>query len=119
MAKSRISRRALLAGAAPLVAAGPLTKLALGSEGQDERLATHLGREHEKLGHAAMFGSDVPAPGAPHDLDPLTLPPPALPHEPGRVREYELIAVDREIEAGLLRLLEGTLQRSPLCAGVA
>jgi manganese oxidase len=97
--KSRISRRALLAGAAPLVAAGPLAKLALGGDGEGERrLATHLGREHEKLGHAAMFGSDVPAPGAAHDLDPLTLPPPALPHKPGRVREYELIAVDREIE---------------------
>jgi manganese oxidase len=97
MPKSRISRRALLAGAAPIVAAGPLAKLALGGE-PDERLATHLGHAHEKLGHAAMFGPEVPAPGAAHDLDPLTLPPPALPHEPGRVREYELVALDREIE---------------------
>jgi manganese oxidase len=95
--KSRISRRALLAGAAPIVAAGPLAKLALGGE-QDERLATHLGHAHDELGHAAMFGPDVPAPGAAHDLDPLTLPPPALPHQPGRVREYELVALDREIE---------------------
>jgi manganese oxidase len=95
--KSRISRRALLAGAAPIVAAGPLAKFALGGE-QDERLATHLGHAHDELGHAAMFGPDVPAPGAAHDLDPLTLPPPALPHQPGRVREYELVALDREIE---------------------
>src|ERR671919_3035654 len=97
MPKSRISRRTLLAGAAPLVAAGPLAKLALGGE-QDERLATHLGHAHDELGHAAMFGAEVPAPGAAHDLDSLTLPPPALPHQPGRVREYELVALDREIE---------------------
>ncbi len=45
-----------------------------------------------------MIGADAPAPGGPHDLDELLFPPAALPHEPGRVREYELVAVDREIE---------------------
>ncbi len=45
-----------------------------------------------------MFGDEVPAPGGPHDLDALLLPPPPLPHRPGRVREYSLIAVDRDLE---------------------
>jgi manganese oxidase len=95
--KSRVTRRALLAGAAPLVAAGPLAKLAFG---EDERVATHLGRDHDHahVGHAAMIGADVPAVGGAHDLDALTYPPPALPHKPGRVREYELIGVDKSVE---------------------
>ena len=45
-----------------------------------------------------MVGPDVPAPGGPNDLDELLLPTRALPREPGRVREYELVAVDRTIE---------------------
>jgi FtsP/CotA-like multicopper oxidase with cupredoxin domain len=101
MPKSRVTRRALLAGAAPLVAAGPLAKLALadGSDGhQHEHLASHLGHDHKRLGHAAMIGAQVPAPGGPNDLDELLKPPRALPHQPGRVREYELRALNREIE---------------------
>jgi FtsP/CotA-like multicopper oxidase with cupredoxin domain len=97
MAKSRVTRRALIVGAAPLVAAGPLAKLAFG---EDERLATHLGHDHVRpnLGHAAMIGPEVPAVGGARDLDALTYPPPALPHKPGRVREYELVAVDKSVE---------------------
>jgi FtsP/CotA-like multicopper oxidase with cupredoxin domain len=49
-------------------------------------------------GHAAMIGDEAPAPGGPHDLDELLTPPPALPHRPGRVREYTLAAYDAEIE---------------------
>ena len=45
-----------------------------------------------------MIGDMVPAPGGPHALDALTYPPKALPHKPGRVREYTLAAIDREIE---------------------
>ncbi len=45
-----------------------------------------------------MLGPSVPAPGGPHALDSLLVPPPALPHEPGRVREYTLTAIDKEIE---------------------
>jgi FtsP/CotA-like multicopper oxidase with cupredoxin domain len=96
MPKPRLSRRGLLVGAAPLVAAGPLAKLALG--GGDERVASHKGHDHPALGHAAMIGDQVPAPGGPNDLDALLKPPPALPHRPGRVREYALRAIDREIE---------------------
>jgi FtsP/CotA-like multicopper oxidase with cupredoxin domain len=98
MSKSRVTRRQLLAGAAPLVAAVPLAKLALPDGAQAAAEATHLGRDHAALGHAAMIGEEAPAPGGPNDLDALLLPPPALPHEPGRVREYVLTAIDREIE---------------------
>jgi FtsP/CotA-like multicopper oxidase with cupredoxin domain len=45
-----------------------------------------------------MIGSDVPAPGGPHDTDAALYPSAALPHRPGRVREYTLTAIDREIE---------------------
>jgi FtsP/CotA-like multicopper oxidase with cupredoxin domain len=48
--------------------------------------------------HRAMVGDEVPAPGGPRDLDALTYPPPPLPHEPGRVREYLLVAQDRDVE---------------------
>ena len=63
MTKSRVSRRALLAGAAPLIAAGPLAKLALGQSGEEERVATHLGGDHShaRLGHAAMIGLSDPS----------------------------------------------------------
>ena len=100
MAKNhRFSRRALLAGAAPLIAAGPLAKIALadGPSGT-EHSATHGGHAHPRLGHASMIGAEVPAPGVPGQLDILTLPPAALPHQPGRLREYTLTAIDREIE---------------------
>jgi FtsP/CotA-like multicopper oxidase with cupredoxin domain len=98
-----VTRRQLLIGAAPALAAVPIVKLALpdtadaGREHGDH-LALHEGREHAKLGHAAMIGPDVPAPGGPADLDALLHPPAALPHEPGRVREYELIATDVDLE---------------------
>ena len=45
-----------------------------------------------------MIGGNAPAVGGPNDLDALLYPPAALPHQPGRVREYTLTAVDREIE---------------------
>ena len=45
-----------------------------------------------------MIGESVPTPGGPRDLDALLIPPRALPHQPGRVRRYEIAAVDREIE---------------------
>ncbi len=45
-----------------------------------------------------MIGDAAPAPGGPHDLDELLFPAQALPHEPGRVREYTLVASDKQIE---------------------
>ena len=102
MAK-KLDRRALLAAAAaaPLVAAPVAARIALAddttSAGHEHRhLATHEG--HAATGHAAMIGREVPAAGGPHDLDGLLYPPPALPHEPGRVREVTLTAVDKDVE---------------------
>jgi FtsP/CotA-like multicopper oxidase with cupredoxin domain len=94
-----VTRRQLIAGTAPLVAAAPVVaKLAWPTSAGAERLASHEGHDHPRMGHAAMIGADVPAPGGPHDTDLLLYPPAALPHQPGRVREYTLTAVDRDIE---------------------
>jgi FtsP/CotA-like multicopper oxidase with cupredoxin domain len=89
---SNFTRRQLLVAAAPAVAATPLLKLAV--DQQSAPAATH----HLAGAHADMTGAMTPAPGGPHDLDALLYPPAALPHQPGRVREYEIAAVDREIE---------------------
>jgi FtsP/CotA-like multicopper oxidase with cupredoxin domain len=95
-----LSRRQLLVGAAPVVAAAPLVKLATaGAAEHDHRqLASHEGHAHSAAGHAAMIGAEVPAPGGPNDLDHLLIPPPPLPHQPGRVRQYTLTATDRDVE---------------------
>jgi manganese oxidase len=95
---TKFSRRKLIAGAAPLVAAGPLAKLAFANDG--DRLASHEGPEHAHTaaGHAAMIGNEVPAPDRDPAIDRLLTPPPALPHKPGRVREYTLVAQDADIE---------------------
>jgi FtsP/CotA-like multicopper oxidase with cupredoxin domain len=95
MPKSRLSRRTLLAGAAPLVAAPAITKLALGGEAQ---AAEHMGHEGHAFSHAAMIGDEAPAVGGPSDLDGLLYPPPAAARRAGRVQKYELVAHDREIE---------------------
>jgi FtsP/CotA-like multicopper oxidase with cupredoxin domain len=95
---AKFTRKQIVAGGLPLVAAAPLAKLAWPNSAHGERLASHMGHDHPRLGHAAMIGADVPAPGGPHDQDYALFPPPALPHQPGRVREYELLASDRTIE---------------------
>ena len=96
----KFTRRRLLATAAPLAATPALVKLASGdaqaSEDHGRHLATHEG--HGAHGHAAMIGAEVPAVGGPNDLDELLIPPKPLPYQPGRVREYELRATDRELE---------------------
>jgi manganese oxidase len=90
----------LLAGAATGVAAAPFARLAWPGTAEADPSATHLGHDHSHAatGHAAMIGPDVPAPGGPNDLDDLLLPTRALPHKPGRVREYELVALDKTLE---------------------
>ncbi len=100
----KFSRRALLA-AAPLAAAPLAARVALDAAPagahETRRVASHAGHaaaRHAAVGHAAMVGEQAPAAGGPHDLDDLLYPPPALPHRPGRVREYTLTAVDREVE---------------------
>jgi FtsP/CotA-like multicopper oxidase with cupredoxin domain len=93
-----LTRKQVLAGAAPLVAAAPFARLNLPGHSQSQPSATHEGHEHPTLGHAAMIRDHVPANGGPHDLDKLLYPPKALPYKKGRIREYELVAVDREVE---------------------
>ena len=96
MSKFKVTRRQLLAAGVPVAAAVPLARFAAAGEAA-ERSATHLhGDAH--LGHAAMIGDAAPAPGGPHDLDDLLIPPPALPYEPGRERRYTLVARDEDIE---------------------
>ena len=54
--------------------------------GAHRSTASHEGTA--AMGHAAMIGDGAPAVGGPNDIDALLYPPPALPHRPGRVREY-------------------------------
>src|SRR6185312_14901661 len=101
MPKRSVTRRQLLAAAAPAVAAVPFAKLALGETSHAAPPPhVHLAGMDMSSGptHAAMIGDAVPAPGGPNDLDALLHPPLALPHKPGRVRKYELTASDRQIE---------------------
>ena len=99
-----MTRRQLLVTAAPAVAAVPLAKLAFSGTSEAAPPPAHAGHTGmagmamDAPTHAAMIGHETPAPGGPNDLDALLHPPKALPHKPGRVREYSLIAVDREIE---------------------
>jgi manganese oxidase len=94
----KFSRRKLLVTAAPVVAGAPLARLAWPRDAEAEDMVTHMAHEHAMVGHAAMIGGEVPAPGKPGELDALLHPPAARPHKPGRVREYALAATDREIE---------------------
>ncbi len=99
MGKNRLTRRQLIVGAAPIVAAIPMAGLAAAPAMSDVEPAPGLAPDdHSALGHAAMVGEVVPAPGGPNELDGLLNPPPALPHSPGRVRAYSLVATDRDIE---------------------
>jgi FtsP/CotA-like multicopper oxidase with cupredoxin domain len=97
----KLTRKGLIAGAAPLVVAGPLAKLALADNSGEHdhlQLASHEGHGHATQGHAAMIGEQAPAVGGARDLDALLYPPEPLPYRPGRVREYFLTAIDKEIE---------------------
>jgi FtsP/CotA-like multicopper oxidase with cupredoxin domain len=85
-------------GAAPVVASVPFAGYALPSSRESAVSHSPHDHDHSRSGHAAMVGRAVPAPGGPDDLAALTYPPTALPHQPGRVREYQLTALDKEIE---------------------
>lgn len=98
MARRGLTRRQVLVGAAPIVAALPMAGLATapalgGGSPSPSPAAEHAGHDH-----AAMYGDGAPAPGGPNDLDALLIPPPALPHQPGRVRRYTVAAIDRDVE---------------------
>ena len=85
----KFTRSRLLAGAAPLLAApvvGKLARDATAETGEQRTLQSHR-HGHPAMGHSAMIGEQVPAVGGPRDLDQLLYPPPPLPYQPGRVRE--------------------------------
>ena len=65
MSKSGVTRRQLLIAAAPAVAAVPFAKLALGEAATASGAPVHAGMAMDAIGHAAMIGDDVPAPGGP------------------------------------------------------
>lgn len=91
------TRRRLLATVAPLAVTPALGKVVLDATASANQGA-HSGDPAGAGTHAAMIGDGVPAVGGPSDLDGLLVPPPPLPHRPGRVRAYDLVATDREIE---------------------
>src|SRR5918995_113702 len=62
MPKSRLSRRKLLAGAAPLMAAPALSKLVLDGRAEAAEPGVH---EAHGFSHAAMYGEGGPANGGP------------------------------------------------------
>jgi FtsP/CotA-like multicopper oxidase with cupredoxin domain len=97
---AKVTRRNLLLAAGPIAAAPLLGKLAFeGDAAAADGMAHHARHAAGGLtGHAAMIGAGAPAVGGPRDLDALLYPPPALRHSPGRVREYTLTALDKEIE---------------------
>jgi manganese oxidase len=94
---SKFSRKRLLGAAVPLLAAGPLARVAFA---ETDHSATHEGHDHVHApeGHAAMIGNEAPSIARDPAVDALLVPPPATPHKPGRLREYELVARDVEIE---------------------
>jgi FtsP/CotA-like multicopper oxidase with cupredoxin domain len=96
---AKFTRKRLLCGAAPLVAAPVLGRLAFDgdAEAAQRTMQGHVNNQ-TAMGHAAMIGETVPAVGGPRDLDSLLYPPPAQPYEPGRVREYTLRAIDKDVE---------------------
>jgi FtsP/CotA-like multicopper oxidase with cupredoxin domain len=98
VAKMRMTRRRLLAGAAPLAAAPFASRFLLDASAQAADHHSGKSMEDAPSGHAAMIGDAVPAVGGPRDLDHLLYPPPALGYKPGRVREYDVVATDRQIE---------------------
>ncbi len=98
MAKFPLTRRQLLALSAPLIASIPAFKYAVGDASAQELTSTDEDLDPHDHTHAAHIGAEVPAPGGPNDLNDLLYPPEPTPHEPGRLREYNIVASDEEIE---------------------
>lgn len=109
--KRALSRRQFLLRAAPaVVATVPLAGLAAGgaladssrdgapSTGPAPAPDPHAGHASAYAGHASLIGDAVPLDVGPHERDHMLLPPSALPHQPGRLREHEIVAVDADVE---------------------
>ena len=98
MPKFSLTRRQLLASAAPIVASVPLVKLGLDRASAQELPPPDDDFDPHDHTHAAHIGAEVPAPGEPNDTNALLYPPPATPYQPGRLKEYDLTAIDVELE---------------------
>ncbi len=95
-----LTRRQLIGLSAPLIASIPAVKYAIDEAAAQDGGLTPLDEDldpHDHT-HAAHIGAEVPAPGGPHDLDDLLYPPAPTPYEPGRLKEYDFVAVDRDVE---------------------
>jgi len=66
-----VTRKQLLVAAAPVAAAVPLAKLGLVGAATAASPPDHAGMDMDPIGHAAMIGDEVPAPGGPNDLTAL------------------------------------------------
>jgi FtsP/CotA-like multicopper oxidase with cupredoxin domain len=86
-----LSRRRFLIAAAPVLGAAPLLRHLLPEE------AAQAG-SHDSESHSGQAMGGLEAPGARGEGEALLIPPPAEPARPGRVREVELVAENREIE---------------------
>ena len=64
MARRGLTRRQVLAGAAPVIAALPMAGMAA-APAFGGRSPAAAAEEHAAHGHAAMIGAEVPAPGGP------------------------------------------------------
>jgi len=115
---ARLTRRGLIAAVTPIalgVLGGRLAHGASGSEAAPSSASAATTANDSTSSMAEMTGmtgmtgmatmgtnpmeaAELAAPGGPHDLDELLIPPKPLPHQPGRVREYHLTAVESEIE---------------------
>src|SRR4051812_18812063 len=101
----RLDRRGLLIAAAPIAAVPLAAKVALG-DGASVKNASPLEKrslsshQHgsDSPAPAAMWGGGVRGAGEGGALAAFLSPPPPLSAEPGRVREYTLTAVDRDVE---------------------
>ena len=92
MPKSRLSRRKLLAGAAPLVAAPALARFALDGEAE--------AAEHDHAGHGPRRDGRRSGSGRGRATGPrcAAVPAAGTGAPAGRVAEYELVAHDRDVE---------------------
>ena len=98
MPKFSLTRRQLLAAAAPIVASVPLIKYGLDTASAQELTPTSDDLDPHDHTNAAHIGAEVPAPGEPGDLDALLYPVPATPHAPSTLKEYDFVAIDTDIE---------------------
>ena len=98
MPKLPLTRRQFLVATAPIVATVPLIKFGLDNASAQELTPTDQDLDSHDHTHATHIGAGVPAPGEQGDLDDLLYPMPATPHDPGRLKEYDLVALDTDIE---------------------